>query len=177
MCQLLGASGQARAHVSLLLAMPFSSARGRPPVAALPLPARVSWESPPLAVAELSQRGPFRAGVGGRKPSSTNHPHHPRGRSSSAEGFPVQPPDIRASLPSCLPASSGPLLDQPSWEQPGDQAPQHPLSCGASLSGGWLGLRVPASAAALPTRAESTPALLWGWRGAQESGPSGVRRE
>lgn len=101
MCQLLGASGQARAHVSLLLAMPFSSARGRPPVAALPLPARVSWESPPLAVAELSQRGPFRAGVGGRKPSSTNHPHHPRGRSSSAEGFPVQPPDIRASLPSC----------------------------------------------------------------------------
>eukprot|EP00069_Balaena_mysticetus_P009285 bmy_20042T0 len=40
--------------------------------------------------------------------------------------------------------------------------------------GGWLGLSVPASSAVLPTRAESTPALLWGWRGAQESGPSGA---
>ena len=92
----------------------------------------------PLIVGKLSQRGPFGAGVGGRKLFFTDHSHHPeeeavrrdflcKCHTSEHPSLPASLWPIRSlrPLPGCLPGNS--LGSTPA-----------PLFCGACLSGDFL---------------------------------------
>ena len=137
----VGPSAHARTRLLTPCNAPTALQEAGPPW--LPSPFQPEYLGDPHPSLRLSflREGP--SSWGGREKTVLHEPSAPpkrkkqfcRGISCAAARHRSVFAFLRARGPSGV---LGPRPDRPPWEQPGEQALQHPLSCAASLSGGFL---------------------------------------